>query len=248
MNNEKVSIILEGVEYTSELEAARAYNTSMYSVKRRIERGWTLEQAYDIKPRPKQEKEYAENNGKTFLNEESYDKELKDAKRIIGEPGLRYCPEKYKDYDVCFESVKSNGYNLIYVPEKHRDAKLCLEAIKTMMKEASKDGYYSYENIYNMLLFIPEKNRTADFFLEIMDMDISGYFGDFIRFIPIKNITRELCLKAIQCGAYPSDIPIEFLDYELCKKGFEFGNNMEDIEFYAPEDVLEKLRKDGFIK
>ena len=50
MNNKKVSIILEGVEYTSELEAARAYNTSMYSVKNRIERGWTLEQAYDIKP------------------------------------------------------------------------------------------------------------------------------------------------------------------------------------------------------
>ena len=247
MDIKEQPIILEGVTYTSELEAARAYNTSMYAVKARIGRGWTLEQAYDIKPRPKQEKEYAENNGKTFLNEKSYEEEFKYAK-CVGDPGLRYCPEKYKDYDVCFESVKSNGYNLIYVPEKHRDAKLCMEAIKTMLKEATMDGYYNYTNIFEMLFLVPEDIRTADFFSEIIDMDISGYFGDFIRYVPIKNITRELCLKAIQCGAFPSDIPIEFLDYELCKKGFESGNDMEDIEWHAPEDVVEKLRKDGFIK
>ena len=109
-------------------------------------------------------------NNKTFLNEKTYEEKLKDAERIKNEPGLRYCPEKYKDYDICLKSVKSNGYNLVYVPKRYRDSKLCMEAIKTMLKEQTMDGYYNHTNISEMLFLIPEKIRTADFCSELMDI------------------------------------------------------------------------------
>ena len=185
-------------------------------------------------------------NNKTFLNEKTYEEKLKDAERIKNEPGLRYCPEKYKDYDICLKSVKSNGYNLVYVPERYRDSKLCMEAIKTMLSDVSIYGYYSYDNIVNIFLLIPEHVRTSEFVLEIIES--SEALGYLIEFVPMKNITKELCLKAIQYDASPSSIPKEFLNYEICKKGFESGNDMEDIECYISEDILNQLKEDGFIK
>ena len=62
-------------------------------------------------------------------------------------------PRKHRTYNLCLEAVKNNGRVLKYIPMKHRDYKMCLEAVK--------------QNRHS-IIHVPKKYKVKDFYEEIV--------------------------------------------------------------------------------
>ena len=180
-----------------------------------------------------------------------------------GDMGLKYHSEKYKDsYEFCLHHVKIESRNLAFVPEKYRDYGMCIEAIKSFAAGFSKvykkniDSFSeTYAENQMTIYLIPERIRTEKFVLEMLnifksyDKQRAFGWGDYIRFVPVENITKKLCLECVKYGADVNDLPAKFIDYDICKLCIESGGDMYDIEdLDVKDEVVTQLIDEGYLE
>ena len=63
---------------------------------------------------------------------------------VKSQGSLYKIPLEYIDYEVCYEAVKSEGTNLQYCPEQFKDKNLCLTAIKSENRASEMKSYLQY--------------------------------------------------------------------------------------------------------
>lgn len=179
-----------------------------------------------------------------------------------GDMSLKYHSEKFKDsYEFCLEHVKIESRNLAFVPEKYKDYEMCIEAVKSFAEGFSKvyrkndDSFAETYGEEQMTLYlIPEHIRTEKFVLNMLDIfkryDRRAFgWGDYISYVPVENITKKLCLECVKYGANINDLPAQFIDYDICKLCIESGGDMYDIETLGIKDeVIEQLLNEGYLE
>ena len=129
--------------------------------------------------------------------------------------------EKYKTYEICLLSVRSDGNNLNHIPNKHKTNELCLTAVKQC-------GYaLNYVN-----------KQTPELCLAAVKQD-----GFSLKYV--KNQTEEICFAAIKhslCAIkYVRTKTIE-LCLEVVKKD---GNLLFRIENQTNEICLAAVKQNG---
>lgn len=127
------------------------------------------------------------------------------------------------DYDLCYECVKTNPFEIRYIPEKFMNYELCLLAI-------TKCGYaIEYiQNIYKtpelinvasqtckqVVFYIPNELQTYDLWL--LSISESGYR---IAQVPEKFVDDNMLLVALKTDYnMPQQYYGRFDNYEFCKK------------------------------
>ena len=146
---------------------------------------------------------------------------------------LKYIPDIFRTPEVYYEAVKTNGSALRYIPEEFKTPKLCYEAIirsgyifKYVPKEFYSTEYSEKAKKYylkkilkkspELIKFIPEEYKTADFYLEALKNDgVIFYYGS----IPNECKTTEVCIQ---------------LSHQLTralKKNYDFLANHFDFNF-----------------
>ena len=205
-------------------------------------------------------------NKQQFAREGDFEYHLNWARNRMracgGDMALKYHSEKFKDsYEFCLEYVKVESRNLAFVPEKYRDYQMCIEAVKSFAEGLSdiygkNDDSFSetYGENQMTLYLIPEHIRTEKFVLNMLDI-FKKYnkrafgFGYYISYVPAENITKKLCLECVKYGANINDLPSKFIDYDVCKLCIESGGDMYDIESLdIDSDVIDRLLREGYLE
>ena len=161
---------------------------------------------------------------------------------------FRYTPDSLKTPKICLAAVQRYGYLLEYVPVHLRTKAVCIAAVR-------EDGNGK------LLSFVPEENKTYDFYMEIFTsqeydkkandiLDVGQYldFGRLLTAIKTGNgdpdsyilshirdewKTPELCMAAVKFdGVQLRFVPDNLRTKELCYAAVE--SNYYALDF-VPE-------------
>jgi len=128
---------------------------------------------------------------------------------------LSMIPEEYRSERVCLEAAKHDISAIHNVPEKHKTKEFCLIAIKKLWRtiDENKDripaDYWNDEDFcmeaikrnFHALHCVPDKIKTKEFCLEAFKY---AHDGEFIKYVPKKHRTEELCVMALQKSSVAS--------------------------------------------
>ena len=123
-------------------------------------------------------------------------------------------PKEY--YDLCLQTVKSNGFSMKFVPSDVHTQELCDAAIQS-----------SCWAITHCL----DKFKTPQNCLQSVSKN-----GQTLEYVPTQYITQEMCLIAVKTR-YPclNLIPKEFITQEVCDEAVKA--NGENVK-YVPDEFM----------
>ena len=111
---------------------------------------------------------------------------------------LKFIPEKYRDYNICLEAVKQNGFALYYVPKELRTKELCEIAVQ-------QNGY--------ALEYVPDELITK----ELCELVIQRS-GLSLFYVPARYKTKEFCELAVSHNGYALKyVPEKLKIPQLCE-------------------------------
>ena len=124
---------------------------------------------------------------------------------------LQYVPEKRCTPDLCLVACRASGWALKYVPVHVENYEtLCSIAIQ-------HDPEY--------LDFVDADKRTYALCLQAVMTSSESDSGDYIRHVPTKHRTLELCMAAVQHdGIFALEhVPIEHRTDAVCTKAVQWA-------------------------